>query len=589
MSRVARTAGAVAVAAWPLLLALVLCAPMYAAGGALLARDLVFLPRQTWTDATWGIGDQSARAVPLDAVVAALTTVVDGRVLARVVLPLVLALAGWGAQRLVAYLLADRGASGVVTARLVAGGAAVWNPFVVERLALGQWALLAGYAALPWVALAATRYAAGGGRRSACAVLAWWALASLTPTGGLLAGAVAVVLALPRRTSGPAARAAWRGWAAVVLGGLVLQLPWLVPSLTAAGTTLSDPAGVEVFAAGAEGGGSVLLALLGLGGIWDARSVPATRDAWGAPVAAALVVLVLALAWRRLAPGPRGRLAAVAGGGFLLAALPHLPGGSALLGWLVATVPGGGLLRDGQKLLGPLVVLVAVAAGAAAGAAAYALRRHGSEVVASVALVLVGAPLLVLPDATTVTWPTVTPVRLPAYDAVADVVDDGPPGDVATLPWRSYRLFDWGGGLVSSDPAPRLLDARVLVSDRLQVGDVLLDAEAPRSAALGEALDSEPVAQALADAGVAWALVHLDDPAAAGLDLAGLEPAYVDDDLALYRVPDAAPAPPGASTVRRVLAVGAHLAALAVALGAILGAVLRRAPRRDRSDAPGSV
>ena len=36
-------------------------------------------------------------------------------------------------------------------ARLAAGVCYAWNPFVAERLLIGQWALLLGYAGLPWV------------------------------------------------------------------------------------------------------------------------------------------------------------------------------------------------------------------------------------------------------------------------------------------------------------------------------------------------------------------------------------------------------------------------------------------------------
>src|SRR5439155_1159758 len=40
-------------------------------------------------------------------------------------------------------------------ARLAAGVFYTWNPFVAERLIIGQWALLLGYAGLPWVLRAA--------------------------------------------------------------------------------------------------------------------------------------------------------------------------------------------------------------------------------------------------------------------------------------------------------------------------------------------------------------------------------------------------------------------------------------------------
>ena len=70
--------------AWPLLLSLVLCWPLLTGRGLPLARDLVFVPRQPFTDASIGLGDAAPRAVPLDAVVALLSQAVGGEVLARV-------------------------------------------------------------------------------------------------------------------------------------------------------------------------------------------------------------------------------------------------------------------------------------------------------------------------------------------------------------------------------------------------------------------------------------------------------------------------------------------------------------------------
>ena len=90
--------------AWPAAVALTLCVPLVTQGGYPLARDLVFVPHQPWTDAVIGLGDTAPRAVPLDAVVALLTHVIDGGVLARVLIPLLLAAAGWGTHRLVSGL-----------------------------------------------------------------------------------------------------------------------------------------------------------------------------------------------------------------------------------------------------------------------------------------------------------------------------------------------------------------------------------------------------------------------------------------------------------------------------------------------------
>ena len=553
-----------AVALWPVLLAVALVLPLMSRPGHLLARDLVFVPRQPFTDATWGLGDVAPRAVPLDSVVAALTHVVDGGVLARVVLPLTLALLGWG----VARLLAPLGR----TAQLAGSGFAVWNGFVVERLALGQWALMLGCAALPWVVAAAMRYRSGGRRVDLAAAVAWSAVASLTPTGGLLALAALFVACAPhvRRT-------------VVLLGaGVVLQAPWLVAAVTGPGGTLSDGSGVAVFAPDTGSRFGPLVALLGLGGIWDAGSEPATRTTWLALVAAAAVVVVLVAglpelvrAWGR---ADLWRWVVLAGTLAALAFAAATPWGGDVLVRLVDAVPGAGLLRDTQKFLAPATVVVAASFGAATARACRALPA--SDVRPVLLLVLVLVPVLLLPDATTRTWRTVGPVRFP-HD-LSEVAErlSGAQGVVVTLPWRSYRAFDWTRpGQTASDPAIRMVDADVVTSDSLQVGAVLVPGESTLAAEIGRALEAGPPARTLPELGVTWIVLYADDREAQLVDTEGLDRVFDGDYVELYRVPGAVAQPSAEPAGRKTAIWGAHALALALAAAAAATRILRR---RDR-------
>jgi hypothetical protein len=555
--------------AWPVVVAIVVCLPLLTRSGYPLARDLVFVPHQPWTDAVVGLGAGAPRAVPLDALVSVLSAVVDGAVLARIAIPLLLATAGWGVHRLL------RGLG--TTARLTAGGFAVWNPYVVERLALGQWALLAGYAALPWLFLAAVRFRRTGSARHWGAATAWCGLASITPTGG--------VLGVLTTLAGGAHRSA-RTWL-LVLPALVLQLPWLVPSLVGPAGMTSDPAGVEAFSAGAEGPGGVVVAVLGLGGIWDDNSVPATRDAWWGTVTALVVVVVVLLGWRGLAR-LRGRdvalrLALLAGLGVGLALASSGPGGDDVIRWLVENVPGAGLLRDSQKWLAPYAVLAAASLGIVVDAAVVRVAPFGLEALLAVGVLTVPLPLLLLPDGAATVWRTVDPVDYPAdFDRVGEVVD-GTDDTLATLPWRSYRGFSWGNGLISSDPAVRWFDTDVVTSDDLQVGPTLVKGESPRAQRIGAALRTESVVDALGAEGVRWALVYLDDPDTDDLDLAGLERVYAGDAMTLYSVPDASDPKPVVGGAARALTALAGGLALAVFLG---GGSLAAAVRRKPAHAP---
>src|SRR5947209_2002068 len=89
-----------------------------------------------------GLAGGPPRAVPSDAVVAAASRVLPADLVQKLLLLSIFVLACSGAAALLArepwY------------ARLAAGVFYTWNPFVAERLIIGQWALLLGYAGLPW-------------------------------------------------------------------------------------------------------------------------------------------------------------------------------------------------------------------------------------------------------------------------------------------------------------------------------------------------------------------------------------------------------------------------------------------------------
>ncbi|WP_162799358.1 hypothetical protein [Nocardioides sp. 616] len=565
------SARAVVLDAWPLLLSVVLCWPLLSGRGLPLARDLVFVPRQPFTDASIGLGDAAPRAVPLDAVVSVLSQAVGGEVLARVLVPGLLALAGWGAHR----LLAQHG----MAARLAAGGFAVWNPWTVERLSLGQWALIGGYAALPFVLAATVRLRREWGLANFSRLVLVAALGSLTPTGGLLA-----VLVVAATTLGRSAR----GWLATGVV-LVLQLPWVVAGAVGAAGLTSDPDGVTAFAARGDGVGHGVGALLGLGGIWDGRSVPASREAVWSWLALAVTILACTFGWaalRRVCPSRTLTGAAVAAGvGLGLASLSSLPGGAALVQLMVESVPGAGLLRDSQKFLAPFVLFVVVSGGAAVGRLSAAVAdRDGLA-----GTVLVGGlflPVVLLPDATTVTWPTVTPVAVPpGFARAADIVaaQDREPGcRMVSLPWRSYRLYPWGSGDTSSDLAVRMFDCSVIAEDSLQVGDTVVSGENAAAAETARALAEGRPADVLAARGVGWVLVQQDDPESAGLDLSGLEEEYEDDSVALYRVPGATARPPSVPVSRQEMVWFATLITFLTALLASVGLVFATFRTRNR-------
>ncbi|MGI5222418.1 hypothetical protein [Nocardia sp. CA-290969] len=395
-------------AGYSLLLTLLITAPLLRPG-YLLLRDAVSTPRSYLTDTALGLGDAAPRAVPQDALLAALSAVVDGGVVVKAILFAALWAAGYGAAVLARDLL-----RAPLAAQLVATTLAVWNPYVAERLLQGHWSLLTAYAALPWTVLAALRIrgprpgpqespstaetpagtsntkaqperdtgqqaesatetasepgkygarrsngpgpdaygqpvrrlAREGGAGNWAMLAGCLAVAGLTPTGALLAGVVALTVA------------GWRRFAGVLVLLALACSPWLMATaVSGVAAEPSDPAGVPAFAARAEPGLGTLGSLAGLGGIWNADAVPGSRTTPLAAIATLLLLIVVALGLRAVAADDgdpertraRRLLLILAAAAVALPALAATPAGLTVMEWLVTHLPGAGLLRDTQK------------------------------------------------------------------------------------------------------------------------------------------------------------------------------------------------------------------------------------------------
>ncbi|MEU1899642.1 hypothetical protein ABZ512_14795 [Nocardiopsis dassonvillei] len=177
--------------------------------GYVLRYDMVFVPDLSLGTVLRG-ADGFPRAIPSDAMVAALSAVLPGDAVQSLALLAVFTVGGAGATRLVLRVL-PRGGAGTLVASAAAGTAYVWNPFVAERLLLGQWAVLLGYAGLPWVVGAAVRLARvrpGSGLAGLVRVLVPAAVGGFSSV--VLTALTAGPVALTARTRAPRQRRASR-------------------------------------------------------------------------------------------------------------------------------------------------------------------------------------------------------------------------------------------------------------------------------------------------------------------------------------------------------------------------------------------
>src|SRR5947209_5009790 len=200
--------------------------------GFLLSYDMVFVPREPFAAALPGLAPP--RAVPSDLVIATASRVVQGDIAQKLVL---LAIFVLGCAGVIALL--DREP---LLARLAGGIFYAWNPYVAERLIIGQWALLLGYAGLPWVLRAVLNPDEAPWRWTGRLCL------SLVPAviGGFAAMAITALVVVPAALLTRNTRRAGIALAALVTG----SLPWLIPALQH--TVYIDPRGVAAFAARAD-------------------------------------------------------------------------------------------------------------------------------------------------------------------------------------------------------------------------------------------------------------------------------------------------------------------------------------------------
>lgn len=401
---------------WPFLLA-------FASPTASLAlRDMMVLPHPALTHAALGYGDLPARNAPQDGVLALVGMLMPATWFVAVLMVASASAAAWVGAR-----VADR-----PWTRAAAMTVAVWNPFVVERMLQGQWSLaLAGWL-LPAVALC----------RGPAQLLAMWG-ASLTPTGGLFA--LLTGLSTSRRHP--------------LLFSLACCSPWLFPALLSAlssaaiggpGNGTATAASAAAFAPRAEAFAGTLGSVLGLGGIWNAEAVPASRSA-GFALAGVALFAVLCLAWCHV---PRSLLVLSCVGFTIPLVSWLLPG---VMGWLVSTVPGAGLFRDAQKFVALALPAFVVAAGR--------LDRVDLRLPV-VALILA---LAQVPDA-----PRAVAALAPVHVAVPDIDHQG--RDVF-FDGRSYLLTRPDGTPIV-DPATKAMN--VVESGELTVDGVTVDAPSPR-------------------------------------------------------------------------------------------------------------
>lgn len=521
----------------PWAVAVVITGPLLLQRGFWLFGDMVFTPRQPWKPEWYGGDGGVPRAVPSDALVSLATHVVPGDLVQKAVLVAIFGFAGWGVLRLFS--------EAHPVAAVVACVFFQWNPFVFERLAIGHWALLCGYAALPWVAAGAARFAAHGRPAWAAMAVPLAVAAWTSPTGGAITSVCALGAAVavaggrkPTRLTG------------LVATTVVINLPWLVPGLLATSGAPVDTTGATAFAARSDTPLGALASVLTLGGMWKTSVTPGERSS-ALLVAMALLVACLGLLGAVLAVRRRTSFADGLVPGLALSGLPLLAfvlatttsGGREFSAWLATTVPGGGIVRDSQKFLAPLALLMAVGLGVGLEMTVRWFRHRFAMGVVPLAALVVVVQLVSLPS---LAWGNLGRWQVSTYPAewsavAAQVSEESLQATPTTvvLPFTIYRRFEWNGHWAWLDPAPRVLPGRVIVDDTLGApggAEVAGESAAARRVRDADASWTD-LAPVLDDLGARFVLIEFDTPGelpAGAPSEVGYREVHVGDHLALY-------------------------------------------------------
>ncbi|EAP99246.1 hypothetical protein JNB_03720 [Janibacter sp. HTCC2649] len=468
--------------------------------GVVIAYDMPWSPDARWTPFVLGQDTPAPRVVPSDAVMVLLGKVLGAGLTQSLVLLAILVGLALGAVALLEEIAPDAG----LAARCACAVAAVWNPFVSERLVIGQWVVVLGLAVLPWALRAALRTAQG--TSGAYAVTLAVCVAGVGGVNSVLIVAAAVVPVLLTGL-GRGTRSVLRSLAVVVATIVGVSAVWMVPSLV--NSPPVSGASADAFGPGADTPFGVWGSLLSGGGFWNTASHPTARSVPLIALLAALLSLVaVASLVAEVRRSHRWPLAAPVLVGVAVVGLSAAPFARDAWSWLVTGLPGGGALRDSQKLLAIWVLALALGVGLVVERLLRVLPR---AIIGSAAVGVTGLVVLLSPQMAWGMGGRLQAVDVPeGYRTAATRLSDLPPAEVGLLPWSQYRRYDWNDRRVSLTLGPRIIDQTVLFDDSLPLSSGRVDGESPRAARVSRAIaaGASPV-QALRDAGVRYIAAEL--------------------------------------------------------------------------------
>ena len=240
--------------------------------------------------------------------------------------------------------------------------------------------------------------------------------------------------------------------------------------------SFASSADIPTYAARGEGplgSLSTFFSLLGLGGIWNADAVPASRSTFFVFIALVIQLVLLSIGiWRFRRSKTRHLVYMWVGAGILgllIITFFSYPVGLHAAEWLAEHIPGTELFRDAHKWMALIMPIYAVLVSSCARAIYEFSYRHtlfGKRIDARTTTALLCVLIiLLLPDAPIATGQHLQPVSYSSsWNEILKAVHDSD-GDMMVLPSGHTRIFEGGNNRPVHDPAPYLVPVEVLTSN----------------------------------------------------------------------------------------------------------------------------
>lgn len=458
------------------LLALTVMLPLLAPG-FILTLDMVFVPHPP-------LPADVTSSYLFHAALTFLSYVIPGDILQKLILFGTLILAGIGMHVLVESFKIHGSASARWGA-YVAGVVYVINPFVYGRFMAGQYAVLLGYALLPFFVRALLKFLTQPTMRNMAVLMVWVLAISIVSihTLGLVAMIVSVAVSVAywqHRREKQYLLDVFRSGVLGFSGFVLLSSYWLLPTLlghSRIAESVSSFSAVDRQAFATDGG---LFSVLQLHGFWAEAQGLFTATQNPLPLSGLWQVCLFAViatgivsAWRH-----RRALAVTFGIAGILSAVFAV--GGPLNQWLVVHVPLFAGYREPHKFAALLALVYAVFA--AIGAVAIISKAQSGNWGKYAGALLVLLPFFVTP---TMIWGfngQLKPVQYPRdWSAMNERLSRLPQDEkVLFLPWHLYMKYGFTNRIIAS-PADKFFSASVIQSNDPEFAGVLPPYDATKS------------------------------------------------------------------------------------------------------------